>query len=183
MSEPGETSRKRSDRFLFIANGKKFTFISATQIERLNPPDTKGATETSPGVFRCLDITKLLEVIGEARADSDYVIVYIHWGTEGTDKLDHWQTEQAAQIAAADVDLIIGDHPHVLQPIGYVGEVPVVYSLGNYLFNSKSLDTCLVEAVFGTEGLESLGSLSRQSRKTAVSRRRKERRRSGFLHI
>ena len=34
---------------------------------------------------------------------------------------------------------------HVLQPIGYVGEVPVVYSLGNYLFNSKSLDTCLVE--------------------------------------
>ena len=55
----------------FIANGKKFTFISATQIERLNPPDTKGATETSPGVFRCLDITKLLEVIGEARADSD----------------------------------------------------------------------------------------------------------------
>lgn len=140
----------------FIANGKKFTFISATQIERLNPPDTKGATETSPGVFRCLDITKLLEVIGEARADSDYVIVYIHWGTEGTDKLDHWQTEQAAQIAAAGVDLIIGDHPHVLQPIGYVGEVPVVYSLGNYLFNSKSLDTCLVEAVFGTEGLESL---------------------------
>lgn len=134
-------------------------------------------------MFRCLDITKLLEVIGEARADSDYVIVYIHWGTEGTDKLDHWQTEQAAQIAAADVDLIIGDHPHVLQPIGYVGEVPVVYSLGNYLFNSKSLDTCLVEAVFGTEGLESLGSLSRQSRKTAVSRRRKERRRSGFLHI
>lgn len=122
-------------------------------------------------------------MIGEARADSDYVIVYIHWGTEGTDKLDHWQTEQAAQIAAAGVDLIIGDHPHVLQPIGYVGEVPVVYSLGNYLFNSKSLDTCLVEAVFGTEGLESLGSLSRQSRKTAVSRRRKERRRSGFLHI
>ena len=84
-------------------------------------------------------------MIGEARADSDYVIVYIHWGTEGTDKLDHWQTEQAAQIAAAGVDLIIGDHPHVLQPIGYVGEVPVVYSLGNYLFNSKSLDTCLVE--------------------------------------
>ena len=73
----------------FIANGKKFTFISATQIERLNPPDTKGATETSPGVFRCLDITKLLEVIGEARADSDYVIVYIHWGPK---ELTSWTT-------------------------------------------------------------------------------------------
>ena len=37
-----------------------------------------------------------------------------------------------------------------------MGEVPVVYSLGNYLFNSQSIDTCLIEAVFGTEGLESL---------------------------
>ena len=45
---------------------------------------------------------------------------------------------------------------HVLQPIGYQGDVPVVYSLGNYLFNSKTLDSCLVEAVIGDEGLESL---------------------------
>lgn len=140
----------------FIANGKKFTFVSATQIERIVPPDTKGATETTPGVFRCMDIGKLLEVISTAKADSDFVIVYVHWGTEGTDKLDHWQLEQAPQIAAAGADLIIGDHPHVLQPIGYQGDVPVVYSLGNYLFNSKTLDSCLVEAVIGDEGLESL---------------------------
>ena len=140
----------------FIANGRKITFVSATQIERTLPPDTKGATETTPGVFRCLEINKLLEVISAAKADSDFVIVYIHWGTEGTDKLDHWQQEQAPQIAAAGADLIIGDHPHVLQPIGYQGDVPVVYSLGNYLFNSKTLDSCLVEAVIGDEGLESL---------------------------
>jgi len=140
----------------FIANGKKITFVSATQIERTLPADTKGATETTPGVFRCLEIGKLLEVISAAKADSDFVIVYVHWGTEGTDKLDHWQQEQAPQIAAAGADLIIGDHPHVLQPIGYQGDVPVVYSLGNYLFNSKTLDSCLVEAVIGDEGLESL---------------------------
>ena len=140
----------------FIAGGKKFTFVSATQIERIVPPDTKGATETSPGVFRCMEIEKLLEVISAAKADSDFVIVYVHWGTEGTEKLDRWQLEQAPQIAAAGADLIIGDHPHVLQPIGYQGEIPVVYSLGNYLFNSKKLDTCLVEAVFGDDGLETL---------------------------
>lgn len=140
----------------FLANGKKITFVSATQIERTLPPDTKGATETKPGVFRCLEIGTLLEVISAAKADSDFVIVYVHWGTEGTDKLDRWQQEQAPQIAAAGADLIIGDHPHVLQPIGYQGDIPVVYSLGNYLFNSKTLDTCLVEAVVGDEGLESL---------------------------
>lgn len=140
----------------FIANGKKITFVSATQIERTLPPDTRGATEATPGVFRCLEIGTLLEVISAAKADSDFVIVYIHWGTEGTDKIDRWQQEQAPQIAAAGADLIIGDHPHVLQPIGYQGDIPVVYSLGNYLFNSKTLDTCLMEAVVGDEGLESL---------------------------
>lgn len=105
-------------------------------------------------------------------------LVYIHWGTEGTDKLDHWQQEQAPQIAAAGADLIIGDHPHVLQPIGYQGDVPVVYSLGNYLFNSKTLDSCLVEAVIGDEGLESLRFIPAK-RRIAAWRRRKERRRSG----
>ena len=44
----------------------------------------------------------------------------------------------------------------MLQHIGYHGDIPVVYSLGNYLFNSKTLDSCLVEAVIGDEGLESL---------------------------
>ena len=91
-------------------------------------------------------------MISAAKADNNFVIVYIHWGTEGTDKLDHWQQEQAPQIAAAGADLIIGDHPHVLQPIGYQGDVPVVYSLGNYLFNSKTLDSCLVEAVIEMRG-------------------------------
>lgn len=58
----------------FIANGRKITFVSATQIERTLPPDTKGATETTPGVFRCLEINKLLEVISAAKADSDFDI-------------------------------------------------------------------------------------------------------------
>ena len=41
-------------------------------------------------------------------------------------------------------------------PLATRATVPVVYSLGNYLFNSKTLDSCLVEAVIGDEGLESL---------------------------
>ena len=39
----------------FIINDKKIAFIAATQIERIENPDTKEATATSPGVFRCLD--------------------------------------------------------------------------------------------------------------------------------
>ena len=140
----------------FIANDKKIAFIAATQIERLDNPDTKGATADSPGVFRCLDPAQLLEVVRNAKQVSDYVIVFIHWGTEGTDELDWAQQDQAPRIAEAGADLIIGAHPHVLQPLGYCGDTPVVYSLGNFLFNSKPLDSCLVRVTLDENGLKQL---------------------------
>lgn len=140
----------------FIANDRKIAFIAATQIERIENPDTKGATETSPGVFRCLDPERLLAVVRNASQVSDYVIVFIHWGTEGTDELDWAQKDQAPKIAEAGADLIIGAHPHVLQPLGYCGDTPVVYSLGNFLFNSKPLDSCLVRLTLDENGLKGL---------------------------
>lgn len=140
---------------VYFTNGDvKIGFLSATQIERMGNPDTVGATEDSPGVFRCMNSARLLEKIRETREACDFVIVYVHWGTEGTDQTDGWQEKQAVEIADAGADLIIGDHPHVLQRIGLSGRVPVVYSLGNYLFNSKTLDTCLVEAVLDAQTAE-----------------------------
>lgn len=72
----------------YIAGDLKIAFLSATQIERVDNPDTKGATETSPGVFRCRDVDMLLQAVSEAKANSDFVVVYIHWGTESTTELD-----------------------------------------------------------------------------------------------
>lgn len=140
----------------FIANDIKIAYVSATQIERLDNPDTRGATDETPGVFRCWNPEKLLEVVREAKENSDFVIVYIHWGTENTVELDWAQLDQAPKIAEAGADLIIGDHPHCLQPIQYVNDVPVIYSLGNFLFNSRQIDTCLVKAVIDDEGLKML---------------------------
>ena len=152
----GRNLEEASAPVYFIAGDMKIAVVSATQIERLDNPDTKGATETTPGVFRCWNPAKLLEIVGEAKENSDFVIVYIHWGTANTDELDWAQLDQAPKIADAGADLIIGDHPHCLQPIQYVNGVPVVYSLGNFLFNSRELDTCLVKAVVTEEGPESL---------------------------
>lgn len=152
----GRNLEEAAQTAYFVANGIKIAILSATQIERMENPATKGATDNSPGVFRCLNIDRLLLEIQKAKQNSDFVIVYIHWGTESTDEIDWAQREQAPKIAEAGADLIIGDHPHVLQPIGYCGDVPVIYSLGNYLFNSKAQDTCLVKAVLDSEGLKSL---------------------------
>ncbi len=137
--------------YYIAQNGFKIAFICATQIERLNNPDTKEATATSPGVFRCLDDTALLDRIRTAKEKGAFVVVFIHWGTESTTDIDYLQTDQAKDITAAGADLVIGAHPHVLQKIDYVNDVPVVYSLGNYIFNSKTQDTCLMVATINTD--------------------------------
>lgn len=135
----------------FMTENVKIAFLSATQIERMDNPDTKGATENSAGVFRCRDVERLLSEVRKAKAVSDFVVVYVHWGTESTSELDWAQKEQAPLIAEAGADLIIGDHPHVLQGIEWIGDTPVIYSLGNFLFNSKTLDTCLVNVTLDAQ--------------------------------
>lgn len=139
----------------YIVGDIKIAFVSATQIERLDTPDTKEATENSPGVFRCWNGEKLLETIREAAANSDFVVAYIHWGTENQAEPDWAQLKQAPELAAAGADLVIGDHPHCLQPIGVIQGVPVIYSLGNFWFNSKTLDTGMVEVVIDETGIVS----------------------------
>ncbi|SFB76480.1 CapA family protein [Butyrivibrio sp. YAB3001] len=136
--------------------GMKIAFICATQIERLQNPDTKEATSTSPGVFRCLDDSLLLTRIKEAKEKGAYVVVFIHWGTESTTELDYLQKDQAIEIVQAGADAIIGSHPHILQRMDYIQGVPVVYSLGNYIFNSKTLDTCMVVLTINKEGTVSM---------------------------
>ncbi|MDD3367411.1 MAG: CapA family protein [Lachnospiraceae bacterium] len=151
----GRNLEEASHPAYFIINDTKIAVVSATQIERLDIPDTKGATAVTPGVFRCWDPTKLLEVIGEAKQNSDFVVVYVHWGTENDAAPDWAQLDQVGKIADAGADLIIGDHPHVLQQIDIVDGVPVIYSLGNYLFNSKKVDTCLVKVEIANDKLQS----------------------------
>ncbi len=141
----GRNLAEASGIVYFQAGSQKIAFLSGTQIERMTPPDTKGASENTPGVFRCLTEPEIFDKIAEAKENSDIVVVYIHWGTEKTDQLDWAQPGMAKSLAQAGADLIIGDHAHVLQPLANVEGVPTIYSLGNYWFNSSTLNTCLVK--------------------------------------
>ena len=139
----------------YIVNNMKIAFVAATQIERLDNPDTRGATDTSPGVFRCWNGENLLETVKTAKENSDFVIVFLHWGTESQTETDWAQEKQAPEVAAAGADLIIGAHPHCLQRIGVSGGVPIVYSLGNFWFNSKEMDTGIFKVTLNENGLQS----------------------------
>ncbi|MEZ4200096.1 MAG: CapA family protein [Candidatus Paceibacterota bacterium] len=86
-------------------------------------------------------------VLTEASAHSDRQIVFIHWGEEYQTTHSKRQEELAYEFVAAGVDAIIGHHPHVVQDIGFIHDVPVFYSLGNFIFDqyfSESVQEGLV---------------------------------------
>ena len=135
----------------FKINGKTISFTAATQIERVANPDTKEATADSPGVLRTLDATRYVKVIEEAAANSDFCVAFVHWGSENTDLVEDSQRALAKKYAEAGADLIVGAHPHCLQGLDYVDGVPVIYSLGNFWFNSKTVDTGYLKVTLNTD--------------------------------
>lgn len=139
----------------YIINNMKIAIVAATQIEKLDHPDTKGATDSSAGVFRCWNGDNLLETVREAKANSDFVIVYLHWGNENETPIDWAQEKQAPEVVEAGADLVIGAHPHCLQKISVIQGVPVMYSLGNFWFNSKTIDTGMIKITLNENGLQS----------------------------
>lgn len=162
----------------YIINNMKIAIVAATQIEKSDYPDTKGATDSSAGVFRCWNGDNLISTIQEARENSDFVIAYLHWGTENSSAIDWAQEKQAPEVVAAGADLIIGDHPHCLQKIEAVNGVPVIYSLGNFWFNSKTVDTGMVKIALNQDGLQScqfLPCLQSGSKTTLLHDAEKER--------
>lgn len=150
----GENLEEAMQPLYLIANGVKIAIVSATQIEKNSVPDTKEATEESPGVLRCMNPDNLLKAIETAKQNADFTILYIHWGTESQETIDWLQEEQGLLYAQAGVDLIIGNHSHCLQKLDTVAGVPVIYSLGNFWFNSRTQNTCLVEVTFHMGSME-----------------------------
>ncbi len=147
----GKNFEEAAHPVYFHVNGHIVSYVSATQIERYGNPDTKEATADSPGVLRTLDPAKAVAAIKEAADNSDFTVMYVHWGSESTDLVEQSQRDLARAYVDAGADLIIGDHSHCLQGIDFVDNVPVFYSLGNFWFNSKTLDTCIVRVTLDND--------------------------------
>jgi Bacterial capsule synthesis protein PGA_cap len=72
-----------------------------------------------------------------ARALADWVVVSVHWGKELADWVVPEQETGALWLVAHGADVIVGSHPHVIQPAECVNGRPVFYSLGNHVFDQK----------------------------------------------
>ena len=104
---------------------------------------------------RLIDFTTLREAvlteIEEADKLADFVVVCPHWGTEYTTTPSSYQEKFARQMTQAGADIIIGTHPHVVQPVEWVeaengNKSLCYYSLGNYVSTQKQA-LCMLEAM------------------------------------
>lgn len=84
------------------------------------------------------------DIIGQMKADgADAVVFYMHWGEEYQRTPNTWQKSIAQQLCNFGVDVIVGGHPHVLQPVSLLhaegGDRTTVcaYSLGNAISNQR----------------------------------------------
>lgn len=142
-----DITNARETKYMDV-KGKNIAFLAAS---RVIPVADWNATNTSPGLFTTYDPTGLIEEIKIAKEKSDFIVVYVHWGIERNNHPEEYQRLLAKQYIDAGADLIIGSHPHVLQGIEYYNGKPIIYSLGNFIFNNSIDRTALLKVVLSKE--------------------------------
>ena len=103
-----------------------------------------------------VDINSVQDILGEARAaielGAEFIVLSIHWGAEYQVAPTSRQRTLAKELLAGDeIDLIVGTHAHVIQPVERLGGNLVIYGLGNFLSNQspQSCRSCPPESTDG----------------------------------
>ena len=153
----GADMEEASRPVYFVAGGMKIGFVAANRSEKyVFTPEAGG---DSPGVVRMYDTEMMNDIIREASGQCDYLIAYVHWGTEDSKYYESYQTAIAQEFFDSGADAIIGSHPHVLQGLEFVDGKPVVYSLGDFWFNAETKYTTIATLRVTIDGLEELNVL------------------------
>ncbi|MCX7832032.1 MAG: CapA family protein [Actinobacteria bacterium] len=119
---------------IFKTKGFEIAFLSFSDVV----PPGFAATEKSPGISSAKQESRMMKVVQECSRNYDLTIVSIHWGKE----LSYYPTARQVRIAHNLVkngaDIVMGHHPHVVQPIEVYGGKVIIYSLGNFVFSPGS---------------------------------------------
>lgn len=148
----GHTLEEAMEPLYLEVDGRTVALVAASRAEKNKM--TPQATETAPGILRCYDTELFLQTIREAKENSDFCIAFVHWGTEYSYDLEQVQLDTGKAYLDAGADVVMGAHSHCLQGIEFYDGKPIVYSLGNYWFNGKTLDTMLVRLHFFGNAVE-----------------------------
>lgn len=149
--------RLRSYPMLLRKNGFRIIMLNYTY-------DTNGIRVKPPRIVNYIDTLQIKADITEAKLfNPDFIIANMHWGLEYKQLPSTEQRQLADWLLNQGADLIIGNHPHVIQPMEIRKDeagVPsrlVVYSLGNFVSNMSNENTdggAIVKVVVARKGLK-----------------------------
>lgn len=138
---------------------KGFTFAFLAYNDTDVVPPVYEATPVHGGTA-FMNIARMVTAIREAKRHADFVVVSMHSGHEYTAKANHSQSFFAHTAIDNGADLVIGHHPHVVQPIEtYQGKF-ICYSLGNFIFDQSRSGTregLMAEFIFDRVGIVRIG--------------------------
>ena len=127
--------------FIKDINGIKFGFLNYTY-------GTNGIPARDGMEVALIDKERIAKEMKQTReAGAEILVVTMHWGIEYVLKENAIQRDQAQFLIDNGADMVIGSHPHVIQPMKMIRDekrqqdVPVIYSLGNFISNMKTGDT------------------------------------------
>jgi poly-gamma-glutamate capsule biosynthesis protein CapA/YwtB (metallophosphatase superfamily) len=129
----GGTNEVEARRPLVMSvNGRRIALLGYNEF----PPKSFAATRKKAGTAWLIE-SNIVADIRQVRTmqSPDLVLLYLHWGEELEPLPTKAQEELARRLIDAGADAIIGSHPHVTQTIEWYHERPIVYSLGNFVFD------------------------------------------------
>lgn len=132
-----KSSEERELAEIHEINGIKYAFFSyTTWTNGLNTPRGK---EYLNNVY---SNEKAKADIEKVKDKVDIIIVAMHWGNEYSHGVSSSQTDIANYLSSLGVNLIIGAHPHVVEPVEYIndGKTFVIYSLGNFISDQIGIE-------------------------------------------
>ena len=129
------SNEDRDEVIIKEVNGITYSFFSYTTWT--NGLETPSGKEYLNNVY---SPEKAKADIEKVRDKVDVVIVAMHWGTEYSTSVSATQQEIANYLSSLGVDIIIGSHPHVVEPIAFIGKTMVIYSLGNFISDQEGVE-------------------------------------------
>lgn len=130
-------SQEAHDNSIIIKEKNNITYTMLSYTEMTNGLPVPSGKDYLVNVY---DTQKVKQDIESVRDKVDVLIVAMHWGVEYQNKPNAKQKEIAEYLASLGVDIIIGNHPHVLQPVAWIDDTLVYYSLGNFISNQYGSD-------------------------------------------
>lgn len=145
----GENLDRAKAPIYYTVGDKKIAYVSASHV--IFAMDWY-ASENGPGMVGTYDPTLILESIKEAAENSDFVVIYVHWGKERENYPVEYQRNLAKMYIDAGADVVIGCHPHVMQGLEFYKGKPIAYSLGNYWFNNSTRESGMLKLYLDPDG-------------------------------